>query len=557
MTTNSGNRRALEILGVTAIVILIAFAGIRFATLDSGASTPTATDPAASVGNGAQVTSPNDPIAQYRKAGWIAEENTEPGTTDWHIPDDKSMWDKIQGYASATSIDFSESVTLYVSTAAKSWQVSAYRIGYSGGPGGRLVWRSSPQPGVNQPRATVESVTKTWSAPWTPSITIDTDETWPPGQYLLRLESDNGGATFVPLVIRDDGSHSDLLMQSAVTTWQAYNGWGGASIYTGDNGRADVVSFDRPYTGNGSGEFLGREFEFIWFVERVGYDVSYWTNIDLHERGELALNHRGIIIPGHDEYYTVQMRTNLETARDAGVNLGFFGANNVYRRIRLESSPGGSSRKMVNYRNASRDPLNGKNPAEVTTSFREPPNANPESSLIGNYYECNPVSADWVVGDASVWMFEGSGFKNGDRVPKMVGNEYDRVTQGVPTPANIQVIAHSPVTCKTLTSWANSTWYSAPGGAGVFSAGTFGWSPTVDAICPNGPDTNVECRVVKVTENLLDAFSKGPAGAAHPSVSNLSKFGIPTPRVTTPSAPGSGTGTSSTVAPTTSNSIRR
>jgi hypothetical protein len=339
----------LEILGVTAIVILLAFAGIRFATLDSGASTPTASDTASAVGNGAQATSPSDPIAPYRKAGWIAEENAKPGTTDWHIPDDKSMWDKIQGYADATSIDFNESVTLHVSTAAKSWQVSAYRIGWYGGPGGRLVWRSAPQPGVNQPKATVESVTKTWSAPWTPSLTIDTDETWPPGQYLLRLESDNGGATFVPLVIRDDGSHSDLLMQSAVATWQAYNGWGGASIYTGNNGRADVVSFDRPYTGNGSGEFLGREFEFIWFVERVGYDVSYWTNIDLHERGELALNHRGIIIPGHDEYYTVQMRANLETARDAGVNLGFFGANNVYRRIRLESSPNGSSRKLVNY----------------------------------------------------------------------------------------------------------------------------------------------------------------------------------------------------------------
>jgi hypothetical protein len=534
-------------LGITAMAILVAFAGIRFFTLEDNSSASTTGRSSEPGTDNATPTSPDDPIAPYRKAGWISEENAKPGTTDWHIPDDKAMWDKIQGYADATSINFGESVTLRVSTAAGLWQVSAYRIGWYGGPGGRLVWRSPVQRGVNQPRATVESATKTWSAPWAPSLTIDTDETWPPGQYLLRLESDNGGATFVPLVIRDDGSHSDLLMQSAVATWQAYNGWGGASVYTGNNGRADVVSFDRPYTGNGSGEFLGREFEFIWFVERVGYDVSYWTDIDLDVRGELALNHRGIVIPGHDEYYTVRMRENLEKARDGGVNLGFFGANNIYRRIRLENSPTGSSRRMVNYRDATRDPLNGKNPAEVTTSFREAPNANPESSLIGNYYECNPVSADWVVGDASVWMFEGSGFKNGDRVPKMVGNEYDRITQGVPTPANIQVIAHSPVTCKTLQSWANSTWYSAPGGAGVFSAGTFGWSPTVDAICPNGPETNVECRIVKVTENLLDAFSKGPAGAAHPSVSNLSKFGIPAPRVTTP--PAAATGTSSTFAP--------
>jgi len=222
------------------------------------------------------------------------------------------MWSKISGYADATSIDLGESTGLHVSTGAPTWVVSAYRIGYYGGMGGRLVWRSDPQPGVVQPRHSFDAKTRTATAGWSTSLTIAPDPTWPPGQYLLRLESSDGGATFVPLVIRDDESRSDLLMQSAVTTWQAYNGWGGASIYIGDAGRADVVSFDRPYTGNGSGEFLGREYEFIFFVERLGLDVSYWTNIDLDERGHLATNHNAIIIPGHDEYYTVRMRKNLE-----------------------------------------------------------------------------------------------------------------------------------------------------------------------------------------------------------------------------------------------------
>jgi hypothetical protein len=402
-------------------------------------------------------------------------------------------------------------------------------MGYYGGTGARLVWRSEPQPGVVQPGPTVEAATRAATAPWPVSLTVTTDMGWPPGQYLLRLESLDGGATFVPIIIRDDGSQSDLLVQSAVTTWHAYNGWGGASLYQGTKGRADVVTFDRPYTGNGSGEFLGREFEFIYLAERLGLDVSYWTDIDLHERGELALNHRAVVIPGHDEYYTVEMRQALERARDAGVNLGFFGANNVYRRIRLEPSSLGPHRRQVNYRDAWRDPLRGKDPARVTTSFREGPAANPESSLIGNYYECNPVSADWVVADAAAWMFEGSGFVNGERIPDMVGNEYDRVTPGVPTPANIQIVAHSPVRCRGQSSFADSTWYSAPSGAGVFSAGTFGWSPLLDADCPPGPPTTGECKLVKVTENLLRAFAAGPAGAAHPSVSNVERFGLKVP----------------------------
>ena len=533
-------RTKLIVLGVAILAIAVGAAAFSVGRSSSSqtsiSSTESTTQPTA--------VEKQDPYAQYRVKGWIAQENAKPGTTDWMIPDDRAMWAKVEGFLDTTSIDVGGSAVLKTSTRAAAWQVSAYRIGWYGGTGGRLIWKSEPQAGVNQPKAVQNAATKTWSAPWTPSLTITTDATWPPGQYMFKLESLDGGASYVPLVIRDDKSTSDLLMQSAVTTWQAYNGWGGASIYTGTNGRADVVSFDRPYTGNGSGEFLGREREFIAFVERHGYDVSYWTNIDLHQRGELAKNHRGIVIPGHDEYYTVEMRKNLEAARDAGVNIGFFGANNVYRRIRLEDASTGKARLEVNYRDATRDPLYGKDNERVTSSFRESPAPNPESSLTGSYYECNPVEADWVVGDTSMWMFEGSEFKNGDRVSKMVGNEYDRVTPSAPTPANIQVLAHSPVTCRGKASFADSTWYTTPSGAGVFTAATFGWSPRLLDACPAGPPTTPICKLQKVTVNILDAFAEGPAGIKHPSVSNLAKFGIATPR-----APSTSTTTTSTTLP--------
>jgi len=72
------------------------------------------------------------------------------------------------------------------------------------------------------------------------------------------------------------------------------------------------------------------------------------------------------------------------------------------------------------------------------------------------------VDADWVVGDTSMWVFAGSGFRDGEKVPHMVGNEYDRVNASVPTPGNIQVLAHSPVSCRGMKSFADTTWYSAP-----------------------------------------------------------------------------------------------
>ncbi|MEJ6510603.1 MAG: hypothetical protein QNL59_05600 [Actinomycetota bacterium] len=536
------------------VVVLFALGGGAFllghSTSTQDAISNSATDKATSS------TDPLDPYAQYRTPGWIAAENAKPGSTKWMVPDERVAWAKIEGFFTATSINLGSSVILKTSTRAPAWQVTAYRMGWYGGTGGRLIWKSEPLPGVNQPKVQQVGTPKAWFAQWATSLVIQTDETWPPGQYLFKLESVDNGASYVPLVIRDDKSTSDILMQSAVTTWQAYNGWGGASLYTGNTGRADAVSFDRPYTGNGSGEFLGREREFIVFVERLGLDVSYWTDIDLHQRGELAKNHRGIVIPGHDEYYTVEMRKNLEAARDAGVNIGFFGANNVYRRIRLEPTADGPDRHEINYRDASRDPLNGKDPERVTTSFRESPAPNPESSLTGSYYECNPVNADWVVGDASMWMFQGSGFKNGEKIAHMVGNEYDRVNLSVPTPANIQILAHSPVTCRGMNSYADTTWYSASSGAGVFAAATFGWSPLMLEACPTGTPSTPVCKLQKVTENILRAFAKGPAGAAHPSVSNLSKFSMSAQRTTTPTTtpvtqPSSTTTTTSSTTTTT------
>lgn len=524
-------RRSAGIVAVALAVVLVAItavAGIRAVT---GSRDPNVAQ--ATQGTPAP-TEPEDVMAQYRGAEWVARENARGGTTDWIIPDDPAMWDKIRGYASATSVNHGESFTLYVTTAAPTWRADAYRIGYYQGNGGRLIWSSGELQGTVQERPTFDRKTYMVEAHWAPSLDVQTDVSWPPGMYLVRLTSSDGGATFVPIVVRDDESTAPLLVQSSVTTWQAYNSWGGTNQYTGPGGqsstRGRVVSFDRPYGGNGSGEFFGREFEFVYFAERLGLDVTYWTDIDLHERPELALRHKAVISLGHDEYYSTRMRDGLERARDSGVNIAFFGANAIYRKIRLEPSPSGPNRRQVNYRVAGEDPLNRTQPSEVTVSWREAPSNDPESSLIGQMYECNPVKADMVIVDADAWMFEGSGLGNGDKLPNAVGNEYDRVMPDAPTPANIQVVAHSPVTCRGKRSFADATYYTAASNAGVFAVGTFWWIPPLKADCPDGPETSSDCKIQKVVENILRSFALGPNGERHPSVNNLAKLGIARPK---------------------------
>ncbi|MFN8035417.1 MAG: DUF6605 domain-containing protein [Acidimicrobiia bacterium] len=440
------------------------------------------------------------------------------------------MTTAIEGYADRVSAVPGETVTLYVDSPSP-FRVEAYRMGYYRGAGARLVWTSPSTPGVVQPKPLVLAPNRTVDAPWTPSLRVAIGPDWTPGDYLLKLVGADALAQhYVPLTVRDDSSPAAVVVVNAVTTWQAYNQWGGYSLYKGPRAnpklRSNIVSFDRPYDGSGADEFVGNEYPLVSLAEQLGLDVTYVTSSDVAAHPERLSNHRAIVSLGHDEYWSLAMRDGVEAARDRGVNVAFLGANAVFRRIRFEPSRLGPMRHEVNYRSARLDPATGRNDAEVTTSWREPPSARPESSLTGVLYECNPVNVDGVVADASSWVLAGSGLVNGDHVPGLVGSEYDRVTPQAPTPPTIQVLFHSPLTCRKKRSFSDAAYYTASSGAGVFSTGTGAWVCKLLTGCPADRPMQPDPRIRRVTENVLRAFSAGPAGSAHPSTPNLVHLGI-------------------------------
>jgi hypothetical protein len=285
-------------------------------------------------------------------------------------------------------------------------------------------------------------------------------------------------------------------------------------------------------------------------VEREGYDVTFWTDIDLHHRGALLVNHKSIITLGHDEYWSAEMRAAAENARDAGTNLAFMGANAVFRSIRLMSSEAGPFRHEINYRVAKDDPITGVDNSRVTVSWREPPVNRPESTLVGDYYQCNPVKGDMVVADPTAWVFAGTGLATGDKLVGVVGPEFDRYDVNAPAPPGpVQVLTHSPVRCKGEATYSDMTYYSTTSGAGVFATGTNWWISRLNKVCnPNEPC--FEANVDRITRNVLDAFAAGPAGASHPSVANY-KAVTGNPGLTTTTSPTGRTSTTESP-PTTS-----
>jgi len=255
--------------------------------------------------------------------------------------------------------------------------------------------------------------------------------------------------------------------------------------------------------------------------------VTYWTDVDLHERPHLLENHRALISLGHDEYWSTSMRDGALAGRAAGVNLAFLGANAMFRHIRLQPSSLGPDREEVAYKSAAEDPVSGVDESEVTVNWRQAPLNWPESQLLGEQYECNPVQDDMVLVDPPAWLFAKTGMRDGDRLHALVGTEYDRVMTRSPTPGSVQILAHSPVDCHGWKSVSDMTYYTASSGAGVFDSGTSLWTTAIGMGCVLSEHCGQGNKVVlRVTVNLLRAFAAGPCGFRHPSAPNLVRFGM-------------------------------
>jgi hypothetical protein len=456
-------------------------------------------------------------------ANLIQYENSRPGTKDWTTGGKDATNGEIEGYASPSSVNRGESVRIYVNTPEPSYTLQVFRMGWYGGNGGRRVWGPVTLPGIAQPIPTPDPVTGLiechWNSPYVLSIPATYD--WPSGVYLVKLTAPIAGKhSFAIFVVRDDGSFSNHHFQLSMTTYQAYNNWGGKSLYTfnSTNGvAARKVSFDRPYlTGSGTSDFLYRwEYNMIRFMEREGYDVTYTTDIDTHARPAEMLNHESWLSVGHDEYWSWEMFNNVQAARDAGVDLGFFSANTAYWQIRFEpNSSGEPYRTIVGYKEKAmtEDPYaldgNSSNDRQITKQFREAPVNRPESALLGVHYIYDPVrNGDMIIDDVTTqpWVFEGTGLVTGSRLPGLLGYEVDAITQF--SPPNIVRLGHSPfndVNTGTV-GYSDMTIYDAPSGAHVFAAGTMQWPWGLDS-WNEGVD-KVHPGVQQMTRNLLRRFA--------------------------------------------------
>src|SRR5438477_5569441 len=462
-----------------------------------------------------------------------ALENQQPGSRNWSMfPVGKPADDvgkQIKGYASATSVNKGESITFYVTVnPAQQYTMEVYRMGWYQGLLGRLMQSVGPLQGVAQPACPIDSVTGLIECDWTASYTLAVPTSWTSGVFVVMLTNAQGYQNYITFVVRDDARVADIMFQQAVNTYQAYSNYPddnatgkslydfnsyGANTVTGTP-RAAKVSWNRPYADYGAGQFFQWEFYFIRWLESSGYDVKYSTDLDTHENGVRLLNSKAFLSVGHNEYWSKPMYDGVQQARDAGIHLGFFGADAVFSQVRFEASPLtlAADRVMVYYKERSIDPVQGPT---TTILWRDPFLNRPEQQLIGVQFSgqipVNAPNAPYVVKNSSSWVYEGTGLHDGDRIPLMVGYEMDSSMSSFPLPTSVagtyQVLSESPyLDPYNGPMIANSSVYQAPSGAWVFGAGTTSWSWGLS----DDGDGYMNPQIQRITANLLKRFGASP-----------------------------------------------
>ncbi len=233
--------------------------------------------------------------------------------------------------------------------------------------------------------------------------------------------------------------------------------------------------------------------------------------MDVDQNPRLLTGQNLFLSVGHDEYWSRNQRDALQAALASGTSAAFFSANDVFRQIRLEPSPltGAAARTETCYKDlaSSEDPLAATD--LITVDWRAPPLDEPENALIGIMYgPWELANSTWIAAGTSSWVYAGTGMKDGDSIPLIVGYEADQTFQNGRQPAGLQILASDPAIDHTGgPSWHNASIYPASGGGFVFAAGTIDWSW---GLALSG---FADARVQKMTGNILGHAGLLPVSA--------------------------------------------
>jgi hypothetical protein len=468
----------------------------------------------------------------------VASENRFPGTTAWRLPGPAAdvgglAYGNVHGYVAREAVRVGETETIYVDApGARTVRIRIFRMGWYRGLGGREVLVSRPLRVGAQPPCPHDYETGLTECAWHPTLSFPIPSALPTGVYIAKLTTHTGASDCLFVVLA--GRPQPLLAQLPTSTYEAYNAWGGDSLYPGGADRVGItgttqgveVSYERPYDSvTGAGQFFARDVAMVRFLERYGYPVSYTTSESVNEDPGQLEGHRALIDFGHSEYWSQKQMAAFSNALRRGTSLLFFSSDTLAWRVRYvrasraAGQPGAPDRTIVAY----------KEFAALDPNHKYPTGPVPDggASLTGSAYQgcITPRLAQpgpptyryysWVPSIVlrPQWLFADTGITSSTLIPGIVGYELDMRTPA--SPPGTEVLGAGAAPCMAGAardavttaheSVAQTTLYTAASGALVFSSGTLGWELGLEPVPSASPDAPAAPNpyLVRLTRNLL------------------------------------------------------
>lgn len=388
------------------------------------------------------------------------------------MADDVTHYDAIEAYCGALSYLPGQSAGVHVWCATSSYDVDVRPWG------GDVVWQASGLPGVAHPTpADADSN----GCGWPVSVEVPVGDDWPSGMYLITLRATGTdaaiGTAIAPdrtvghamFVVRAARPTAAALLVVATNTYNAYNNWGGCSLYTGGH----QVSFDRPF-GRGmlvrphterddrksrpvrdgeqpdvdglvyqayrnehgypgymsSAGWHTYERRFVEWAQREGITFDYAVSSDLARTPEVADGYRLLIGAGHDEYWSAAQRDTVEAHVARGGNYASLSGNTMFWQVRLTDD--GRTMTAHKYSAHRNDPVVGTPASNTMTGmWCDPIVGRPEWRFLGagsayglysRFGQATPrASGGFTIYRDDHWMFEGTGLRYGDQLGATLG----------------------------------------------------------------------------------------------------------------------------------------
>ncbi len=374
--------------------------------------------------------------------------------------DDITFWDDIEGYCGSLSYRQGDDVALHVSCRTATYSIEIERWGARR----ESVWSATDLVGTHTP---APADADSHGCRWPVSVTIPIPDTWASGFYLVTLTADGAPAghdvAHAGFVVRPRQPSSSMLLVLATNTWNAYNTWGGASLYTGgsqvsyrrpfgrgmlcrpavdrddrkarptrwgEDADVDGLIFQRYRMANaypaaiGSSGWFSLERRFVEWAEGEGFDLDYAISSDLELEPDTVEGYDLVLGVGHDEYWSAGQRAAVEGFVARGGTYASFSGNTMFWQVRVEGEGPATTMVCHKYSAHDTDPVLATDPTSMSGMWADPIVARPEASFLGGgsawglynrFGQATPRgSGAFTVYRNDHWLLAGTGLRYGD-----------------------------------------------------------------------------------------------------------------------------------------------